>query len=190
MGLWWQPKRSKILRGEIKQLEWLTIEHAPHTAGKEQNKAEINWWRPHSGGMTVYLKREKNIQLLCYNSLWHWAFGHLSHKPENQQQPEQAQQITFCIPHQHNWGQKVKWVQNATILNLICPISIILMATKGGRQQGITFTVHFKSSSWQINGVLYKKKKKKISYIGQALEWLQGQDLLFWLNLLQALGIS
>lgn len=166
------------------------IEHAPHTAGKEQNKAEINWWRPHSGGMTVYLKREKNIQLLCYNSLWHWAFGHLSHKPENQQQPEQPQQITFCIPHQHNWGQKVKWVQNATILNLICPISIILMATKGGRQQGVTFTVHFKSSSWQINWVLYKKKKKKISYIGQALEWLQGQDLLFWLNLLQALGIS
>lgn len=138
------------------------IEHAPHTAGKEQNKAEINWWRPHSGGMTVYLKREKNIQLLCYNSLWHWAFGHLSHKPENQQQPEQPQQITFCIPHQHNWGQKVKWVQNATILNLICPISIILMATKGGRQQGITFTVHFKSSSWQINWVLYKKKKKNL----------------------------
>lgn len=71
------------------------------------------------------------------------------------------------------------------------------MATKDGKQQGITFIIHFKSSSWQINWDLLKKSKKnhpktkptnknkqKTSYIRQALEWLQAQDLLFWLNLL------
>lgn len=35
-----------------------------------------------------------------------------------------------------------------------------------------------------------KQTKQKTLYIGQGLEWLEGQDLLFWLNLLQALGIS
>lgn len=45
-------------------------------------------------------------------------------------------------------------MQNATILILIYPVSIVLVATQSRKQRGIMFIGHFKPSSWQINPVL------------------------------------
>lgn len=79
------------------------------------------------------------------------------------------------------------------------------MATEDGRQHCLRFQVFQlenklrtlkknpvkNSPKTKLNKQTNKKiNKQKDSYIEQDLEWLQGQDLLFWLNLLQALGIS